>query len=78
MGHNNWQWRGSKGRGGRRNNGYKKRKDKEIKFTTQEQIQKGYYVTYNVVKEAIIANAHKITNSTPILPNLLETELILI
>ena len=59
MGCNKGQWRGSKGKGSGRNNGRKKRKDKEVKFATQEQIQKGYYATYNVVKEAIIANAQK-------------------
>ena len=56
---NNRQWRG--GRGGRgnaggRNNGRKKRKEKEIKFATQEQMQRGYYATYAVVKDAIVAD----------------------
>ena len=35
------------------------KKDKEYKFATQEQTQKGYYATYNVVKEAIVADAQK-------------------
>ena len=28
-------------------------------MATQEQIQKGYYATYNVVEEAIVADAQK-------------------
>ena len=59
---NNRQWRG--GRGGRgnaggRNNGREKRKEKEIKFATQEQMQRGYYATYTVVKDAIVADVQK-------------------
>ena len=59
MGRSNRQWRGSKGRGGGRNNGREKRREKEIKFATQEQMQRGYFATYNVVKEAIIADVQK-------------------
>ena len=54
---NNRQWRGGR-RGcdnaGGRNNGREKRKEKEIKFATQEQMQRGYYATYTVVKDAIL------------------------
>ena len=59
MGCNNGQWRVIKGKDGGRNKGRKKWKDKEVKFATQEPIQKGYYATHNVVKEAIIADAQK-------------------
>jgi len=59
MGRSNRQWRGSKGRGGGRNNGREKRREKEVKFATQEQMQRGYFATYNVVKEAIIADVQK-------------------
>ena len=60
---NNRQWRGGgrsgRGNAGGRNNGREKRKEKEIKFATQEQMQKGYYATYTVVKDAIVADVQK-------------------
>ena len=59
MGRDRRQWQGSKGCGGGRNSGREKRREKEVKFATQEQIQKGYYATYNIVKEAIIADVQK-------------------
>jgi len=59
MGRYNRHWKGGRGRGGGRTNGREKRKEKEIKFATQEQIQKGYYATYNVVKDAIVADIQK-------------------
>ena len=59
MGCNKGQWKGNKGNGGKKNSGQEKRKEKEVKFATQEQIQKGYYATYNVVKEAVVADAQK-------------------
>ena len=58
MGRNKGQWKGNKGKGGKES-GQKARKEKEIKFATQEQIQNGYFATYNVVKEAVVADAQK-------------------
>ena len=52
---NNCQWRGScRGRdnAGGRNNRCKKRKEREIKFATQEQMQRGYYATYTVASQS--------------------------
>ena len=48
-----------KARKGGKNSGQKGRKEKEIKFATQEQIQNGYFATYNVVKEAVVTNTQK-------------------
>ena len=64
MGRNNKrQWRGGhRGRGnaGGRNNGQDKRKEKEIKFSTQGQMQRGYYATYTIVViDAIVADVQK-------------------
>ena len=59
MGRFNRQWRGGRGRGGGRNNGRETTQEKEMKFATQDQIQKGYFATYNAVKEEIIADVQK-------------------
>ena len=48
MGRNKGQWKGNKGKGGK-DSRQKGRKEKEVKFATQEQIQNGYFVTYSVV-----------------------------
>ena len=48
MGRNKGQWKGNKGKG-RKESGQKAHKEKEIEFATQEQIQNGYFATYNVV-----------------------------
>ena len=60
MGRFNRQWRGGRGRGGGRNNGRETTREKEMKFATQDQIQKGYFATYNTVKEEVIADVQKI------------------
>ena len=59
MGRSGQQWRGSRDRGGGRTNGRQKRREKEAKFATQEQMQNGYYTTYNVVKDTIVADVQK-------------------
>ena len=41
---------------GGRTNGHEKRKEKEMKFATQEQSTKSLYGTFNAIKDAIVAN----------------------
>ena len=58
MGRNKGQWKGNKRKGGK-NSRQKGHKEKETKFATQEQIQNRYFAMYNVVKEAVVADAQK-------------------
>ena len=59
MGRQATAWRyNDKGRGGGKPS-QNKTKEKEYKFATQEQMSRGYYGTYNSVKDNIITEVQK-------------------
>ena len=56
---NAWRYGGRGTTNGGRGNGSNQNREKDMRFATQEQMTRGYYGTYNDVKELIINNVQK-------------------
>ena len=56
---NAWRYGGRGGASGGRGNGQSQNREKDMRFATQEQMTRGYYGTYNDVKELIINDVQK-------------------
>ena len=69
-----WKYTGRGGPNTGRGNGQSqtKGKQKEMRFTTQEQMTKGYYSTYNDVKDTIVTKVQNDMNMAQILPKQLD------
>ena len=56
---NAWRYGSRGGPNGGRGNGQNQNKEKDMRFATQEQMTRGYYGTYNDVKDLIINDVQK-------------------